>query len=88
MDKNLPEKKFRAGAITATVWKNEQTGEKGDYVYFTVSIERNYKDKAGNWQKTSSFRAADLPKVALVTNKAYEYLVLKEQGEDIEVEVI
>ena len=69
-----PEKKIRAGAVTATIWKN--SSEKGDY--FTVSIERNYKDANDQWKSTNSFRASDLPKVRLVTDKAFEFLTLKE----------
>jgi hypothetical protein len=76
---NLPEKKFRAGAISATVWKNETKSKTGeDIAYYTVSIERSYKDKNDQWQTTQSFRVNDLPRLALVVNKAYEYLNLKD----------
>ena len=77
---NAPEKKFRAGAISATVWLNrgqKATGEETEYR--TVSLERSYTDKEGNWQSTNSFRVNDLPKVALLAQKAYEFQVFKEQ---------
>jgi len=74
---NLPEKKFRAGAVTATIWKNSSAN--GDGEYATVSFERSYKDKNGQWQTTNSLRVNDLPKAKLVLDKSYEYLVLKEQ---------
>lgn len=78
MDKGTPEKKFRAGAISATVWKNHgvKDGEMQDYS--TVTFERVYKDKQGNWQTTNSLRLNDLPKAAVVLQKAYETLVLRE----------
>jgi hypothetical protein len=77
---NLPEKKFRAGAISATVWQNKGQSKNGDEVeYKTISIERNYKDKDDNWQSTNSLRVNDLPKATVVLQKAYEYLVFKEQ---------
>ncbi|MFH0874931.1 MAG: hypothetical protein V1859_03275 [archaeon] len=80
--KNMPEKKFRAGAIVATVWKNSTVSKdkkKPEPVeYRTVSFERRYTDKSGAWQSTNSFRANDLPKATLILNKAFEYLVLKE----------
>ena len=73
-----PEKKFRAGAVSATVWKNQaKNTTNGDGTYFSISVERCFKDKDDKWQSTSSFRLSDLPKVSLVTQKAYEYLVLK-----------
>ncbi len=74
---NMPDKKFSAGAIKATVWKNQSVtpqGEASEYV--TVSLERVYKDKQGVWQSTNSLRVNDLPKAAVVLSKAYEHVVL------------
>jgi len=77
---NMPEKKFRAGAISATVWRNKGQSKTGEEVeYKTISIDRNYKDKEGNWQNTNSLRLNDLPRAAMVLQKAYEFLVFKEQ---------
>ena len=54
-EKKMPEKKFKAGAITATVWSNEGQSKAGEAITFSsVAIERNYKDKEGNWNKTAS----------------------------------
>ena len=45
---NLPEKKFRAGSVSATIWKNESKTSEGNAVsYRTVSLERSYRDKIG-----------------------------------------
>ena len=77
---NLPEKKFRAGALSATVWLNrgqKATGEATEYK--TISIERSYTDKEGKWQSTNSLRINDLPKAQVVLQKAYEFVVFKEQ---------
>ncbi len=72
---NLPLKKFRVGAISATIWENQGKSQTGEAVsYKNVSFERNYKDAKGEWQSTTALRAADLPKAILVLNKAYEYL--------------
>lgn len=79
---NKPEKKFSTGAIVATVWKNNGTSKRdGSQVEFrTIQLDRHYKDKDGSWKSTNSLRINDLPKAALVLNKAYEYLVIREQG--------
>ena len=77
--KNVPEKKFSTGVITATVWQNHGKGRNGEAVaYRTVSLQRRYKDKNGIWQSANSLRINDLPKASLVLQKAYEYLVLRE----------
>tara|TARA_Y100000310_G_scaffold320072_1_gene376102 strand:- start:29 stop:262 length:234 start_codon:yes stop_codon:yes gene_type:complete len=74
---NQPEKKFSTGAICATIWKNES---KEGNEFNTVTVERRFQDKEGNWKSTSSLRLNDLPKIAVVVNKAYEHLVLKEEA--------
>jgi len=80
---NKPEIKFSTGVISATIWRNTGIRKTGEETEFrTVSLQRRYTDKKGEWQSTSSMRVNDLPKAALVLNKAYEYLVIKQQ--DIE----
>lgn len=78
---NKPEKKFRAGAISATVWQNtgqnKKTGEVNSYR--TISLQRGYQDKNGQWQSTNSFRINDLPRAAVVLKQAYEYIVTSRQ---------
>lgn len=92
MEKNIPEKRFSTGAISATIWKNQGTSKAtGESIeYGTVSLQRSYRDKKGNWQSTNSLRINDLPKAALVLNKAYEYLVLKQEDSEkiIDIEEI
>lgn len=75
---NVPEKKFRAGAVCATLWKNHGVKDGQISEYTTVTFERSYKDKEGNWQTTTTLRVNDLPKAAVVLQKAYEELVLRE----------
>ena len=75
--KNLPEKKFRAGAISATVWLNTSQSKEGEPTSFrTISLERGYKDKNDIWQNTNSMRVGDLPKVQILLGKAYEYIIM------------
>jgi hypothetical protein len=77
---NLPEKKFRAGAVSVTVWLNKGQNTKGEAnEYRTISVERSYMDKEGKWQTTNSMRINDLPKAELALHKAYEFIVLNEQ---------
>jgi len=78
---NIPETKFSTGAISATVWKNKGISKRtGEEVEFnTVTLQRRYTDKQGNWQTSNSLRINDLPRAVLVLQKAYEYLVLKKQ---------
>lgn len=79
---NTPLKKFRAGAVSATVWENQSINEQGQPVSFrNVSFERSYKDAKGEWQNTSQLRVNDLPKAMLVLQKAYEFLAFNQEDE-------
>lgn len=68
---NQPEQRFKAGAVTASVWLNK--GEKGDYR--TVSLQRVYKDAKDEWVNTDSLRVNDLPKAMIVLQEAYTFMV-------------
>ena len=77
---NFPLMKFRAGAVSVTVWNNKAhrpNGEEGEYM--TVSCERSYTDKEGKWQSTNSLRTNDLPRAIVALQKAFEHIVLQEQ---------
>lgn len=77
MTGNKPEKKFRIGTVTATVWLNKaKTAEERDF--YTVNLARSYKDKKGEWQETNSLNARDVLNAVLVLQKAYEHIALKE----------
>jgi len=79
-ESKTPEKQFRAGAISATIWKNSGTAKDGKvFEYKTVSLKRSYTDENDVWQSSNSFRTNDLPKAALVLSKSYEYLAMKEK---------
>jgi hypothetical protein len=79
---NQPLKKFKAGAVSATIWENQNKNPKGQVVTFnSVTLERTYKDANDEWQKTSTMRSSDLPKASMVLNKAYEFLSMSDDEE-------
>ena len=82
MEGNKPVGKYRAGNVTATIWKNENKSKDGkEYDFYSVSIERNFKNDKEEWKSTNSFMKNDLPKVELVTRKAFEFLALNVKEE-------
>ena len=79
-ENNIPEKKFVASTISATIWQNKGTDRFGNEIsYRTISFDRRYKDKAGEWKSTNSLRVNDLPKAMMVLGEAYKYILLKER---------
>lgn len=85
---NKPEKKFKAGAVSATIWKNEGQNNGKTFAFHTISLTRGYKDKSGEWKNSASLRPGDLPKAALVLSKAYEHLTLNNEEAVIEEELV
>lgn len=78
MSENKPVKKFRAGSINVSIFKNNGTSRNGSATEFnTIALQRAYKDREGKWQNASSLRVNDLPRAVLLLQKAYEELVFK-----------
>jgi len=79
---NKPEKDFRIGPVRASVWLNERNVEGDTVNFYSVRIEKSYKD-GDDWKNTSTFSVEDLPKVALVANEAYKDIRLRiKEGEE------
>ena len=77
MSKEPPVKKFRAGSVEAAVWKHEQADEEGKtMVQHSVTFQKSYRDKNGDWKHGESFFPSDLPKLVLVAQKAFEFTTL------------
>ena len=76
-----PEKRFRFGACSASVFANQINTAQGPTVVKNVSLQRAYKDKDGTFQHTSSLGVNDIPKAVLALTKAYEYLLSQGKAE-------
>ncbi len=76
-----PERRFKVGACTASVFVNEVSTGNGKAAIRNVSLQKTYKDKEGRFQHTTSFGANEIPKAMLALSKAYEYLVLEDHGD-------
>ncbi|MCY3868773.1 MAG: hypothetical protein OXG87_04395 [Gemmatimonadetes bacterium] len=76
-----PEITFRHGLCSASIFENEYKRGEESFTVRTVSFQRSYLDKEGNWQSTNSLKVNDIPKAVLVLNKAYEFLTSNSQVE-------
>ena len=70
-----PEKKFKCGPISASLWAEDKTMESGVVKFYSINITKAYKD-GDNWKNTNNFNAEDLPKVSLVASEAYKFIRL------------
>lgn len=72
-----PEKTFRIGLCSASVFKNTiepKDGKGPKRTIRTVVLQRRYQDGDGQWQSTSSFGLAELPAAARVLDLARDYV--------------
>lgn len=76
-EKVKPVHRVNCGLVQAAVWKNviKKDGETIDV--FNVTIQKNYKD-GDEWKTSGSFGLNDLPRAVVAFQKAYEYLVIKD----------
>ena len=78
-----PVKEFRAGAISAAVWRNEIERNGRTITQHSVQLQKRYRDpESGEWRDSSSLFPNDLPKAQLLLAKAFEYICLKQGEED------
>ena len=80
-----PIKRFRCGAISASLWVDRKTVEGKPVEYHSISITKSYKD-GDDWKHTNSFSTEDLPKVALLATEAYKYIRLNTSEPDDSVD--
>lgn len=54
---------------------------------YSVSIQKQFRNKNGDYEKTDCYFRDDLPKLRLVTDKAFEFIALgnSETAEDTPV---
>ncbi len=63
-----PVAKIRMGVVAAAIWRNlDQEGR----AWYSVTLERSYRDKSDDWQHTNSFGRNELLTVAKVANIAH-----------------
>ena len=72
-----PEKVFRVGLVSASIFKNEVETANGKRDMRNVTLQRRYHD-GDVWKNASSFGLAELPQALAVLELAFRYLGNKE----------
>lgn len=72
-----PKVKFKAGSMSTAIWENEGEKDGEKFAFKTVSLQRSFQDKEGNWKNPDlSLRVTDIPKAILVLQEAYANAIL------------
>ncbi len=74
-----PEKTFRIGLVSASVFVNEVEAEGGKRRFRGVNLQRRYRDSSdGEWKSTSSFGLAELPQAITILDLALKHVASQE----------
>lgn len=72
-----PEKQFRIGLVSASVFANEVQTENGKRRIRNVNLQRRYRE-GDEWKSSTSFGLGDLPNAIRVLQLAQDYVEAKE----------
>jgi hypothetical protein len=82
-----PVKDFRAGTtIQASIWRDDSKKDGRTVTKYSVRIQKRFRKENGSYENTDYFFPDDLPRLALLAQKAFEYIALSE-SKDTEVPV-
>jgi len=80
MSNGTIQREIRSGRVRLTVWENRDPQNRK---YLCVDVVRLYKDKAGKWQRTYSFKTTDLLDLVAVCQRAHQLLNIEERWQGL-----
>jgi hypothetical protein len=80
-DNKRPIKEFRAGCIRASIWSKKREKDGRTIDQNTVRIEKRFFDeKTKEWKASDCFFVDELPRLRLVAERAFDFIVLRESS--------
>jgi hypothetical protein len=74
-----PVKEFRTGTLKVAIWENEVEQDGKRTMRYSARFGKRYFDEQKQeWRDTETLFANDLPRVRLLLDKAFEFIVLKD----------
>lgn len=72
---NKPYKKISAGNVSAAIWENEAMVNGRTVSMLKVTLDRRYRNSAGEWKSSSSFARNEIPLAVYCLQKAFEVII-------------
>ena len=82
--KNKPEKVFRAGTCSASIFYNEVETKDGIKNIPSVSFKNSFIDKEGKWKDTYTLSLNQIPKLITILQECYKYLLGLDEDENVQ----
>ena len=85
-EKKRPQREFRAGRVSAAVWKNEIDRDGRTVPQWSTKIKKTYRDGSSDgWKATDYYYPSELSDLLIVTRHALDFIRLREKTwDDIE----
>ena len=76
-----PVAKFRAGQVSAALWRNDIQVNGQTIKALKATVQRRYKDKdSGEWKSSTSFSRNEIPLAIYCLQKAFEKIIEAQNG--------
>jgi hypothetical protein len=73
-----PVKSFRAGKVEASIWKNEIDKDGQRVLRYSIRIQKRFRKDDGSYEDTNYYFPEELPKLGVLVQRAFEYVVVTE----------
>jgi len=73
-----PEKVFRVGSVSASVFTNEVGEGDSKRTVRNVNLQRTYRTESGDWKSSSSFALTELAQLRMVVDQAIAHVAAVE----------
>jgi hypothetical protein len=72
--KRRPIQSFREGDVSASIWSREVHQHGKAVMFYSLSVERSYRDRDGSYRYTKNFDANDLGALLTVIQRSVEFI--------------
>lgn len=73
-----PIKILRSGRISAAIFQRQSDRQGQNRTEHEICIRKRYKDAQGQWRSTETLYPDELPRLAAIAQRAYEFLMVRE----------
>ena len=81
---NAPVSKVVVGNVSVAVFENVVVKGKDQFTAKSVTIQKSYKDKDGEWQSSNSFKPSELFYVIMALQKTLDKIYRKDEVDSVE----
>ena len=71
---------YRMGSCDAAIWRNVNDQDGQSVAHYSVTLQRRYRDKDGNWKDATSWYPGHLPQLILLLIRCTWWIASQEDS--------